>query len=239
MSLLNHGNAKTRKGEKNGFLTIGLHLAPSNLSGFNVCKHASAGCAAACLNTAGRGAMSSVQKARIAKTLKFFADSKAFMDQVSKEIHAACSKARRKGLLAVARLNLTSDLPFENIKNSEGETIFQRHSGIQFYDYTADLDRMMAFLNGEMPKNYHLTFSRKENTPDTVCQSVLASGGNVAVVFGGMPFDKLPAKWLGFPVVNGDETDLRFLDGKGVVVGLLAKGKAKKDTSGFVVRGDA
>jgi len=44
----------------------------------------------------------------------------------------------------------------------------------------------------------------------------------------------MPETYEGTPVFNGDDSDLRFLDPKGVVVGLYAKGKAKKDTSGFV-----
>ncbi len=46
----------------------------------------------------------------------------------------------------------------------------------------------------------------------------------------------------GYPVINGDESDLRQLDPRaaigspGFVVGLSPKGgKAKRDTSGFVV----
>lgn len=122
------------------------------------------------------------------------------------------------------RLNVLSDLPWYNIVDME------KHSDISFYDYTPNLKRMIQFLNGELPKNYHLTFSRKENN-QAQCELVLAMGGNVAVVF-----DKLPQTYLGKPVIDGDETDLRFLDPKGVIVGLKAKGKAKNDTSGFVVK---
>jgi hypothetical protein len=103
--------------------------------------------------------------------------------------------------------------------------------GVTFYDYTATPARIAAFLAGELPSNYHLTFSRKENTSDLVVSSVLQSGGNVAVVFR----KQLPQTFLGFPVVSGDDTDLRFLDGRGVVVGLTEKGLAKKDKTGFVL----
>jgi hypothetical protein len=90
---------------------------------------------------------------------------------------------------------------------------------------------MVSFLDGKLPSNYSLTFSRSE-TNESQCLDVLARGGNVAVVFRSKT---LPTHWNGFPVINGDENDLRFLDPKGVVVGLTAKGKAKSDTSGFVV----
>jgi hypothetical protein len=105
----------------------------------------------------------------------------------------------------------------------------QEFSDIQFYDYTPNLKRMTQFLNGELPANYHLTFSRKENN-DTACFYVLANGGNVAMVF-----DEIPSTYNGFEVVNGDESDLRFLDKKGVIVGLKAKGKGRQDKSGFVI----
>jgi hypothetical protein len=61
---------------------------------------------------------------------------------------------------------------------------------------------------------------------------VSSGQGNAAVVF-----QTLPDTFLGLQVINGDEHDLRHLDPKGVIVGLLPKGrKAKRDTSGFVVR---
>ena len=163
--LLNSGNAKTRKGEKLGWITYGLHLAPFNLSGKNVCAHASAGCAAACLNTAGRGAMSNVQKSRIAKTQKFFANKNAFTWQLAKEIGNAIKLANKKGMKACFRLNLTSDLPWENIKiesNGKKLSLLEMYPDVRFYDYTKSFPRMQAYLKGEMPKNYHLTFSRSE-----------------------------------------------------------------------------
>ena len=229
MKLLNSGNAKTRKGEKMGWITYGLHLAPFNLSGFNVCKDASAGCAAACLNTAGRGAMSNVQRARIAKTKLFFQDKEKFLFMLFDEIRANIKSAARKGMLPCFRLNLTSDLPWEKIRHN-GQNVFEAFSGVQFYDYTKSAERVSSFLAGEMPKNYHLTFSRSESNWQAV-DAVLKSGGNVAMVFRKF----LPDSFMGLPVVNGDETDLRFLDPQGVIVGLAEKGLAKKDQSGFVL----
>ena len=88
---------------------------------------------------------------------------------------------------------------------------------------------MLEFLDGKLPANYHLTFSKKEDNGEAVDQ-VISKGGNVAVVF-----KQIPSAWKDRKVVDGDLSDLRFLDGKGVIVGLKAKGKAKKDTSGFVV----
>jgi hypothetical protein len=229
MKLLTTANSKIKKGEKMGYLTYGIHLAPASLSGFNVCKDASAGCAAACLNTAGMGAFSNVQEARIAKTKLFFKDKIAFMGKLVREIFAAIKAAEKKGLQAVFRLNLTSDLPWEKIK-VQGVNIFSMFPQVTFYDYTKSPERMTAFLAGEFPKNYHLTFSRSE-TNGAIADAFLASGGNVAIVFR----KTLPEKYKGFSVVNGDETDLRFLDGGGNVIGLVEKGRAKKDASGFVL----
>jgi len=229
MSLLNSGNAKTRKGEKKGFITYGLHLAPSNLSGFNVCKDASAGCAAACLNTAGRGAMSSVQRARIAKTRLFFSDKQKFLSDLWAEIKKSISSATRKEMTPCFRLNLTSDLPWEKIKFN-GQSVLEAFPNVQFYDYCKSPERMTAFLAGVMPKNYHLTFSRSESNHN-LCLSFLKSGGNVAMVFR----KSLPSQFQGFAVVDGDETDLRFMDGAGKIVGLKEKGLAKKDETGFVL----
>ena len=229
MALLNQGNAKTRKGEKKGFVTFGIHLAPANLSGFNVCKDASIGCAAACLNTAGRGAMSSVQRARIEKTRMFFTDKQGFLVDLWSEIRKAIRTASKKAMTPCFRLNLTSDLPWEKIRFN-GESVFEAFPQVQFYDYTKNAERMTAFLAGEMPSNYHLTFSRSESN-GKVAEAFIRSGGNVAVVFR----NTLPKSWSGAAVVDGDETDLRFLDPRGVVVGLVEKGKAKVDDSGFVV----
>ena len=211
-------------------MSFGIHLAPAKLSGFNVCKSASAGCAAACLNTAGMGVFSNVQKARIEKTRLFFKDKQAFMSMLVKEIHAAIRKAEKNGMKPAFRLNLTSDLPWEKIL-FEGETIFDMFPTVQFYDYTKVKERMFAFLNGSLPMNYHLTFSRAENTSPVLVNNIMACGGNVAMVFR----KSLPNRFMGREVVNGDESDVRFQDPRGVVVGLVEKGLAKKDTTGFVL----
>lgn len=238
MKLLTTANTKIKKGEKLGFMSFGIHLAPAKLSGFNVCQSASEGCAAACLNTAGMGVFSNVQKSRIEKTRLFFSNKPLFMSMLIKEIGAAIRKAEKNGMKPCFRLNLTSDLPWEKVKH-EGKTVLEMFPSVQFYDYTKIESRISSFLAGEMPKNYHLTFSRSETTPAALVESVLKSKGNVAIVFR----KSLPKKWNGFKVVNGDESDVRFKDPKGVVVGLVEKGMAKKDLTGFVLepmeRGEA
>ena len=222
--LLNAGNYKTRKGEKYGWKTYGLHLAPFNLSGKNVCSSATVGCSTACLNTAGRGIMHTVQDARIKKTRRFFEDRIGFLRQLFKEIKSAVKSSARKELKSCFRLNLTSDLPWENM-------VVKHFPDLQFYDYTKHLKRFAGYLEGKLPENYHLTYSRSELTPDGLVKGLCSSGGNVAVVFR----DHLPETWLGIEVIDGDDSDLRFEDGKGKIVGLTEKGLAKKDKTGFVV----
>ena len=231
-TILTAGNAKIVKGEELGYLTKGIHFAPANLSGYEVCHWRSKGCTFACLNTAGRGQMERTQDSRIAKTKLFFEQRNDFLAKLTKEIASSIKSAIKKGMTAVFRPNLTSDLEWETIENEQGETLFQKFAETQFYDYTKSFARMKAFLDGELPSNYHLTFSRSEHN-QKLCEMVLAMGGNVAVVFR----NQLPETWNGFEVVNGDENDLRFLDKSGVVVGLIEKGLAKKDKTGFVQEG--
>lgn len=231
--LLNNGNSKTRKGEKLGWITYGLHLAPHALSGFNVCANASKGCIAACLNTAGRGAMTSVQKSRVAKTKRFFSDKNLFVWTLAKEIGNAVKLANKKNMKACFRLNLTSDLPWENIRvesNGKKLSLFEMFPDVTFYDYTKSFKRAKAWADGDMPKNYHLTFSRSESN-HAQCEILSKLGVNVAAVFRG----SLPQSFNDVDVVNGDDTDLRFLDGDNKIVGLVEKGLAKKDESGFVI----
>jgi hypothetical protein len=228
--ILNTGNNKTSKGEKLGWKTYGIHLAPSKVSGYNVCKWASKGCAMACLNTAGRGMMDVVQQARIKKTRRFFEDKQGFLAQLVDEITKAVRSAERGGYKPCFRLNLTSDIPWERVK-IDGENIFQIFTGVQFYDYTKSTERMDAYLAGSLPVNYHLTLSRSEDSDDQQLMTVMDYGGNTAIVFRGM----IPETWNGYPVIDADENDLRFLDPQGVVCGLVEKGLAKKDLSGFVL----
>lgn len=231
-TLLTAGNAKITKGEAFGYITKGIHLAPANLSGYEVCQWRSKGCTMACLNTAGRGQMNSVQDSRIAKTKLFFEQRFDFLAKLSKEITSSIKSATKKGMQAVFRPNLTSDIAWEDIINEDGVNLFEKHSSTQFYDYTKSFKRMQRFLNGELPSNYHLTFSCSEHN-EKIAQLVLQMGGNVAVVFR----NQLPDTWHGYEVINGDESDLRFLDKKGAVVGLIEKGLAKKDLTGFVKEG--
>jgi hypothetical protein len=232
--LITFDNAKTIKGEDLGYLTGILYLAPYTLSGRNVCPFASKECIKLCLNTAGRGAMDPVQEARIRKTHLFHQDPKGFVENIDHNIIKARAKAGRKRMTLAIRLNGTSDLPWENLGGERGQTLMERHPDLTFYDYTKNPRRMYAYLAGEMPENYKLTFSRSE-TNENEAIGVTRLGGNVATVFATPKGDTLPETYLGRPVIDGDEHDLRFLDPSGVVVGLRAKGKARKQRGGFVV----
>jgi hypothetical protein len=229
MKLLGIGtDAKTIKGVAFNWMTGILYLAPADESKVaNLCPHASEGCRLSCLFSAGRGAFANVRDARIKKTLYFIRERVSFLKDVSKDIVALQKKAQKKGLKPCVRLNGTSDVPWENVKNEEGKTLMEIHWDVQFYDYTKNPNRMKDYLKGKMPSNYHLTFSRSESN-QIQADEILKLGGNVAIVYKTppAPSDK---------VINGDLSDLRFTDPDGVIVALKAKGKAKKDTSGFVL----
>jgi len=221
-TLLTYNNPKIVKGGKEGYLSAILHLAPHTLSGYNVCPFASPGCSSACLNTAGRGRMNQTQTARINKTLFFMEEREEFMGRLIKEITLHIKRAEKKGLTPCLRLNGTSDILWERILHEE-KTLMEHFPSLIFYDYTAIPKRTT-------PNNYSLTFSRKENNHER-CLEELSRGVNVAMVF-----DTIPEEYQGYRVINGDDNDLRFTDPSPVIVGLKAKGKAKKDMSGFVIR---
>jgi hypothetical protein len=239
MKLLSTGNPKILKGVKSGFNTYILHLAPADLSGREVCPKRTIGCSAACLNLAGRGGMfkrgettNVIQQARIRKTKLFFDNRNEFMRLLVADITLAIKQSKRLGLTPVFRLNGTSDLSFEKyqvtIGNVTYSNIFSAFGFVQFYDYTKVLGRKVSHI-----PNYHLTFSAADGNDNDVREAI-KQGYNIATVFGIKKTVAMPAEYMGLPVFNGDESDLRFLDPKGVIVGLYAKGKAKKDTTGFV-----
>ena len=227
--LLSTANPKIQKGTKMGYLSFILHLAPATLSGKETCPKRTAGCTAACLNTAGRGGMfkrgettNMIQKARIRKTNYFFNDRAGFMLDLAYDIQKAIRFAERKGLTPVFRLNGTSDLSWEKYEVPVfcTENIFELFPTVQFYDYTKVLGRKVKHI-----PNYHLTFSKADGNDSDVAEALMQGMSVVAV------YDKIPE---GVP--SADETDLRFLDPKGIMLGLKAKGRAKKDYSGFVIR---
>ena len=232
-------NPKIAKGLAANYATYILHLAPASLSGYNTCAKATTGCKIACLNLAGRGGMMKkgentnvIQQARIRKTKMFFENREVFFQLLIKDIELAIKQSAKKNLIPVIRLNGTSDLAWEKYgfthNGVEYNNIFELFSNIQFYDYSKILGRKVSDIN-----NYSLTFSAADGNDNDVIKAI-NQGYNIATVFGIKKTLAMPETYNGLPVFNGDESDLRFLDPKGVVVGLYAKGKAKKDTSGFV-----
>jgi hypothetical protein len=222
-------DSKTVKGEKLGYLTGILYMAPYKLSGVNLCPMAElAQCSAACLFTAGRASFTpSINIARLRKAEEFNTERKAFMALFVKDVQKLIRKAAKLGFTPVVRPNGTTDIRWENepvqVDGVEYPNIMSAFPMVQFMDYTKIPNRK------NIPENYHLTWSY--SGANQRYADMMPANVNVSVVFSG----KLPASFLGRKVVNGDETDLRFLDPEGVIVGLKAKGSARKDETGFVV----
>jgi len=208
-----------------GWYTGILHLAPNTAAGGKtVCRWASPGCIAACLNTAGRGRMKMVQNARVRRTQQWHTDPKGFLSDLQWDIKATRRAAKREGLRPAIRLNGTSDIPWEKfVPMSDNEDI-------QFYDYTKSVNRMYKFISGDnWPSNYHLTFSLNEKNAEKAL-AVLKEGGNIAAVM----LTNI-GSWRGYPTVSGDIHDLTFTHPPRTVLALKPKGRATKDITGFVI----
>jgi len=227
LNLISNGrsNPKTNKSNKQSdkYLTFILHLRPVNTK---ICPFQNvAKCKSACLNTAGLGGVyPSIQKARQRKTDLFLNDRNEFMRQLFEDLTKIDKYCTNKGKVAAVRLNGTSDIQYELIKVN-GSNVFDTFPNITFYDYTKIPNRKISNI-----KNYSLTWSYSEANKK-YSDYFNTVPNNIAVVFR----DKLPKTFNTKEVINGDLTDLRFLDPVNVIVGLKAKGKAKKDYSGFVV----
>jgi len=227
-------NPKAIKAIASGWLN-GIHyMAPHKLAGVgNLCGDASEGCIALCLGQHSGAAVyyPAVIQSRIVKARRFMKNRQAYLRDMAHSIELAFRKSLKNDLKLCIRPNGSTDIAWEGIKLN-GVNLMQSFPEIQFTDYTKSFKRAIAHAQGKLPKNYHLTFSHSEKN-EAQCVEVLRAGGNVAVVFA----SGRPALWNGFPTIDGDKHDLRHLDGQGVVVALTPKGhKAKRDTSGFVVR---
>jgi hypothetical protein len=241
--LLTPSSAKIDKSKKQGYLSANLHLAPHKLSGYNVCASASPECIRLCLNISGHGGLckggmlthaelaagtrtNSVQVARVRRTKRYFEKRAEFMGEFLDDVARLQRKAKKLGAKPAMRPNGTSDIPWERVRVGNHANIMEAFPDVQFYDYTKRPNRK------SLPSNYHLTFSLAEdNEADAI--KALENGMNVAVVFHKVP-ETFTLGGKVYPVIDGDAHDLRFLDPAGVIVGLKAKGNAKRDTSGFV-----
>ena len=221
MHLLGHASSSPKQANapQHGIEGAILYLAPAEQSGYNACASSTEGCRNACLYFSGRGGMTRTQEARIRKTKMFFEERDKFLDLLVKDIASVERRAIKKNLQSVIRLDGTSDLRWERFGFMED------FPNIQFYDYTKHKTRK------NIPENYDLTFSRSEESTTKDLDTALNNGMNIAVVFQ----KELPETWYGLPVIDGTLNDWRFRDPNPCIVGLLAKGSAKKDTSGFVV----
>lgn len=222
-------DAKTIKGEKIGYLTGILYLAPAKTTKYNTCSMAAkAQCDKACLYSAGRGAFSSVQQSRIDKTLYFYEAREEFMLTLAKNIVSLIKKAEKLGLKPLVRLNGTSDIRWEAVPFEYHANIMEAFPNVQFYDYTKDANRK------DIPANYDLTFSYSGvDSFAPYVKKAQSKGMRMAVVF--RKESSIPTLFKGIKVVSGDNSDVRHLDDQGVIVGLYAKGAAKHDNTGFVV----
>jgi len=244
-------NAKTVKGD-DLYQTAIMYLAPHTASGMgNVCPMAiMAGCSEPCLYKAGRAELfDSIPKARIAKTQRYFRSREKFMAELVRDLEKFVAHCGRQGVKPACRLNGTSDIQWEVAHpcfrgGVRYPSIFAAFPEVQFYDYTKIYKRVYR----KLPDNYTLCLSYSAASAgyrDAVLKAAKETGCSIAVVYRTKALRDLIAAdvktdWVRMSldrvVIDGDETDMRFLDPRGVIVGLYAKGKAgRADTSGFVV----
>jgi hypothetical protein len=223
---------------KNGKLskqhTYGLYLSPASTSGYDVCSHSTPECRMGCLATSGHAAMDVIsgkfiiQNCRINKTKLFHEDQEFFMQWLVSDIKAKKILAEKQGFGFSVRLNCTSDINWQNVRLN-GLNIFEIFPDVQFYDYTKNPNKFMG-----KPENYHLTFSYTGKNW-SLCKNLLSRGFNIAMVFNVRKETELPTRFAGFEVVNGDLTDYRVADSKGVIIGLKFKHIADKQAEHEVI----
>jgi len=225
-------NPKVIKGEKLGYKSAILHLAPSWASGINTCALATLGCGMNCLNESGHGQLHmvhngnhSVHIARVIRTLIWFRYRDQFKAKMQKEVDALRRKAKHDSAVPVIRPNGTSDQKFESLFPE----LFSQNPDIIFYDYSKIATRNVSYI-----PNYSLCYSVSETTTKSDIDSAFGNGMNCVVVLRLKRNESKPESFMGRPMIDGDSHDLRFIDPQGVFVGLFAKGHAYKDTSGFV-----
>lgn len=229
-NLLSKGNTNS-KTIKNELETYILYLAPHTLNDkkINLCPWASKGCIKGCLNKSGMGVFSNVQLARIEKSNFFVNDKINFLNKLYKELFNINKKAKKQGKKIAIRLNGTSDIDFIALfLHKLNKDILNEFEYLLFYDYTKSLFKIEKY----QASKYNLTFSRSEETTEEDIKKAINLGSNVSVVFSG---NELPVKFLGTKVVDGDKSDLQMIFNQGKILGLKAKGPAKKDNTNFVV----
>jgi hypothetical protein len=202
--------------------TYAIYLSPSNLSGYNVCPYSTLECRTGCLNTSGRAGIeefsgkTKIHDCRVKKTRLFVEDQNFFMNWLVAEIKMYQKQAENKGYFFSVRLNATSDINWSNVFLNN-LNIFEIFPEVSFYDYSKS---HLKFDN--IPNNYHLTYSYTGRNAE-LCKVLLNKGVNIAVVFNVRKETELPKTFMGYPTVNGDLTDYRINDAKGIIVALKWK----------------
>jgi hypothetical protein len=238
--------AKLAKNDGHGYRTVGITLLPHTLgSAITLCPHASPDCIAGCLNLSGRTMAQTVQtdiimRSRLARTILWNTDRARFLEMLAYELGRERQTAQRNGETLIARGNVVSDIDWAG----KHRAIVEMFPDVIWYGYTKNPLAFDRWATGQYPANYHLVFSRSEKN-EVAALTFLARGLNVSVIFDTVYSSQskkpLPATWKGLRVIDGDETDLRFLDPRGVVVGLRAKGRLRQPSfanHGFVIRTD-
>lgn len=220
-------NSKTAKNSLDTFI---LYLSPFNQNSFgiNVCPKASPGCVASCLFSAGRGRFSNVINARTNKTDFLLSDKLGFLTMLKNELVKINNKAIKESKKIAIRLNGTSDLDFVGMVKNKLNFDLLSLENLLFYDYTKIYGKALKYKDS---KNYFVTLSLAENSNLNEIKMALNLGINVSAVFK----NNIPDQLLGFPVIDGDKTDIEMIFNTGVILGLKAKGKAKKDKTGFAI----
>ena len=229
MKLLNtsNGNTKIAKSAKSKLGTDNVRIASlSMMPNIHLCPSQEiAGCKEACLVSAGRGRFDNVAQGRQRKTDWFLGDRDGFVVQLRKEMTSFVKTCERQSVKAVFRLNTISDIQWEKLID-----IGDEFSSAFLYDYTKLAGRL-----GKTPDNYKLMFSFS-NASKYRNQLRLAMRSHadtpIAVVFD----CEIPDTFLGRPVIFGDDSDIVNVQSGRVIIALKAKGQAKNDATGFVVR---
>ena len=215
-NLLSDGDQNTKLSKSNSadtdYRSFGLSLAPHKVSGFNTCPAASIGCSEACLDSTGlRAVYERIHIGKIARTLVFFNHRRWFLNRLETELENKCKHGVKTGYIPCFRLNMFSDLPWEQFIDMEYYYRYQC-SRAYFYDYTKVLHRA-----GLQERNYWVTASRSE-TNNAGILDCLSRGINCAIVFGstrGKQHVTMPRTWNDYEVISGELNDLRFLDKRG------------------------
>lgn len=223
MHLLSTKQTKMDKSVEFGYLSTALQLEPAYelFPGINTCPMRGV-CAGTCIGYTGQNRFDNAQQARLRRTHIFRDNPELFFALLDADLHAHEHKANKLGLLPTARLNCLSDISWETYLDKDGKSVFERHPGIQFLDYTKILHRAKLGIS-----NYYVTYSVSERTDYKELRNLLTHGGTAAVVFNVKKGQPLPESFKvngkRFPVYDGDTNDLIHLAPPGSIRGLRYK----------------